>query len=358
MMERNVRIGFVGVGSMGQCAHLRNYVTVPGCQVVAIAELREKTARRVAKRYGIPKVYRTHEEMLTDERLDGVVASQPFTRHGVILPELLRTGLPTFSEKPLAASVEAGERIVRAAREGRTWHMVGYHKRSDPATAWARAEVERLKASGEVGRLTYVRITMPAGDWIAGGFTDLIREDDPKPQLKYDPPPTDTDEATHRDYVSFVNYYIHQVNLMRHLLGEPYSVTFADPKGVVLAGQSQSGVPCVLEMSPYRTTVDWQESALIAFERGYVRLDLPAPLASNRPGKAEVLRDPGNGAAPETVRPHLPWVHAMRQQAMNFVRAIRGEAPPPCDSEEALEDLKVAREYMRLLKSSQGEGHG
>ncbi len=25
------RIGFVGVGGMGQCAHLKNYVTVPDC---------------------------------------------------------------------------------------------------------------------------------------------------------------------------------------------------------------------------------------------------------------------------------------------------------------------------------------
>lgn len=352
MSERNVRIGFVGVGSMGQCAHLRNYVTVPGCEVVAIAELREKTARRVAERYGIPRVYRTHEEMLANERLDGIVAPQPFTRHGVLLPELLRTGLPVFSEKPLAASIEVGERIVRAAREGGTWHMVGYHKRCDPATIWARAEIERLKASGEIGRLTYVRITMPAGDWIAGGFTDLIRGDDPPPKLDFDPPAPDMDEGTFKEYVGFVNYYIHQVNLMRHLLGEPYSVTYVDPKGVVLAGQGRSGVPCILEMSPYRTTVDWQESALVAFERGYVKLELPAPLATHRPGSVEVLRDPGSGAVPEVVRPQLPWTHAMRQQAMNFVRAIRGEAPPPCDSEEALEDLKVAREYMRMLKSS------
>lgn len=53
MVKRNVRIGFVGVGSMGQCAHLRNYVTVPGCEVVAVAEMREKTGWRVAERYGI-----------------------------------------------------------------------------------------------------------------------------------------------------------------------------------------------------------------------------------------------------------------------------------------------------------------
>jgi hypothetical protein len=40
----------------------------------------------------------------------------------------------------------------------------------------------------------------------------------------------------------------------------------------------------------------------------------------------------------------------MRQQAMNFVSAIRGEIRPPCEAAEALEDLKVARDYIRLAK--------
>jgi hypothetical protein len=39
----------------------------------------------------------------------------------------------------------------------------------------------------------------------------------------------------------------------------------------------------------------------------------------------------------------------MRQQAANFVAALRGEIQPLCEAEEALEDLKVAREYIRLL---------
>ena len=350
MTDRKVRIGFVGVGGMGQCAHLRNYVSVPGCEVVAVAELRERTGRRVAERYGVPRWYPDHREMLAGERLDGVVAPQPFTRHGVLLPEILRSGVPVFSEKPLAASVEVGEQIVQAAREGGTWHMVGYHKRSDPATVWVKQEIERLKATGALGRLNYIRITMPAGDWIAGGFTDLIAEDEPGPELQYDPPPRDMDEPTYRQYVQFVNFYIHQVNLMRHLLGEPYAVTHADPAGVLLVGRSASGVPCAIEMSPYRTTLAWDETALVAFEHGYLRLELPAPLAAHRPGGAEVLRDPVGAVTPETVRPQLPWVGAMRQQAINFVRAIKGEGRPPCDGEEALEDLKVARQYLRLLR--------
>jgi predicted dehydrogenase len=333
---------------MGQCAHLKNYATVPDCEVVALAELREELGRKVAARYGIAKVYRHHEELLANEKLDGLVASQPFTRHGTLVPELLRAGVPVFTEKPLAGTIPMGEKIVNAVGRSGTWMMIGYHKRSDPATMYAKAEIERLKTSGELGRLRYVRILMPAGDWVANGFTDLIRVEGPLPEMPWDPPDPDMDKQTYDHYITFVNYFIHQVNLMRHLLGEAYSVTYADPSGVLLAGSSQSGVACAIEMSPFVTSIDWQESALVCFERGWIKLELPAPLASNRPGRVTLFKDPGKGAAPTTVEPQLPWIHAMRQQALNFVAAVKGERPPTCAADEALEDLKVARQYLRF----------
>ncbi len=346
----NVKIGFVGVGGMGQCAHLRNYVTLPGCEVVAIAEVRENLGKKVAARYGVPKVYNDHTAMLAAEKLDGIVASQPFNRHATLIPELYKAGVPVFTEKPLAAAVENGEKMLAALKKSGTWHMVGYHKRSDPATMYAKAEIDRLKASGELGPMRYVRILMPAGDWVASGFTDLITSDDPMPPLEWDPPASDMDEQTFREYDAFVNYYIHQVNLMGHLLGEPYKVTFADPSGVVLVTQSDSGIAGTIEMTPYQTTIDWQEQAFVCFQKGYIKIDLPAPVASNRPGRVEIMRDPGDGKTPETIVPMLPWVHAMRQQAINFVSAIRGEIKPLCDAQEALQDLVVARDYIRLLK--------
>jgi predicted dehydrogenase len=337
MADKKSRIGFVGVGGMGQCAHLKNYASLEGCEVVALAELRTSLGQAVAARYGIPHVYPSHTEMLAHEKLDGIVASQPFTRHGVIVPELLQAGIPIFTEKPLAGSIQVAEKIVAAVKASGTWLMVGYHKRSDPATMLAKGEIDRLKGSGELGKMKYIRITMPAGDWVANGFVDLIRDDAPYPALGWDPPAPDMNEATFKKYIEFVNYYIHQVNLMRHLLGEPYHLSYADPSGVI-------------EMSPYVTSLDWQESALVCFEHGTVRLDLPAPLASNRPGRVELFCDPGQGiAAPQTIVPQLPWVHAMRQQAINFVSAIQGQTLPPCQAEEALQDLLLARDYIRLL---------
>jgi predicted dehydrogenase len=349
MMDKKVRIGFVGVGSMGQCAHLKNYVTLPDCDVAAIAELRPELARRVASKYGVPKVYSTADEMLAAEKLDAIVSAQQFSRHGQVVLPLYKYGIPVLTEKPLAASVEVGQRMVQAVQAGGSWHMVGYHKRSDPASMCAKLYIEQFKQSGELGKFRYVRILMPAGDWVANGFSDLVRTDEPYPVGESDPASSDMDARTYSDYVSFVNYYIHQVNLMRYLLGEPYRMTYAEPTQAVLAVQSQSGVAGIIEMSPYQTTLGWQESALVAFEHGYVKIELPAPLASNVPGRVEVYRDIGNGTTPETVVPVLPPVHAMRQQAMNFVRAVKGEAKPPCEAAEALEDLRVARDYFRLL---------
>lgn len=343
LRTRKVRIGFIGVGSMGQCAHLKNYVVLSDCEVVALAEPRPKLREAVARRYGVPRTYATGEEMVERESLDALVAAQPFHRHATVILPLYRYGLPIFTEKPLAATVEIGERMLEALRTGGSWHMVGYHKRSDPATVWAKTEIERLRQTGELGPLKYVRITTPPGDWTAGGFDDLIRTDEPYPAG-----PADLVPDWKHPHFAFVNYYIHQVNLLRFLLAEPYRVTFVDRAGVLLVAESVSGITGVIEMAPYQTTTDWQESALVTFAKGYVRVQLPAPLACHQPGRVEVFRDPGNGATPQTAVPHLPPIHAMRQQAIHFVRAVRGEMRPPCEAAEALEDLRIAQDYLQM----------
>lgn len=352
MSTKKLKIGFVGVGGMGQCAHLRNYASPSlssECEVVALAEVRPNLAREVAARYGVPRVYESHEQLLANEQLDAIVASQPFTRHGVLVPELAKAGIPIFTEKPIASSILTGEKIVRALEESKTWLMLGYHKRSDPATEYAKSTIEEWKQTGEFGKMKYIRLAMPPGDWIAGGFNDFINSNDPAGSLEFDPAPADMDAATAGEYEAFVNYYIHQVNLLRHLLGESYTVSYADPSKVLFIAHSASGIPCTIEMAAYNTTIDWQETALVAFEKGYVKLELPAPVVLNRAGQVEILKDPGNGAVPVTFRPTMPWVHAMRNQALNFLKAVRGEAPAPCLAAEGLEDIRIAREYLRQL---------
>ena len=154
-----VRIGFVGAGFMGQLAHIRSYALLhEECELVAFAEPRQRTAQLVAARYGIGRVYRDHRELLESEQLDGIVAAQSFTHHAALLPELYPHVRHLFTEKPLALSAETGDRLAALAREEGCVHMLGYQRRSDPATVEAKRSVDAWKASGELGRLRYLRI--------------------------------------------------------------------------------------------------------------------------------------------------------------------------------------------------------
>jgi len=336
-----IRLGFIGVGGMGQAAHLQNYLLVPDCQVVAIAEIRPKLAQAVAQRYGIPKIYNGHQELLKNEQVDALVAIQAFGIHAELVPELLEKRVPVITEKPLADTLEGGQAIVNAVKKTGTPLYLAYHKRSDPATACALNQMKAWQASGEVGKLRYIRAAMPPGDWVANGFSMNVGTDE-----KYD-----AKWGMSTPYGGFVNYYIHQVNLIRLLLGEDYTVTYADPGKVLLAGRSDSGVTVALEMQAYRTTIDWHEEVLIAFEKGFIKLELPAPLAKNRPGKVTVFRDVGGeGQTPTTTIPTLPWVHAMWQQARNFIDAVRGKPTVLATAETGLKDLQLAKAYVELLQ--------
>ena len=343
-----VRIGFVGVGGMGQMAHLRNYAILGDCEVVAIAELRGETAKLVARRYGVDKVYKDHKEMLASEQLDGIVASQPFTRHAVLLPELYEGAKYVFTEKPLAVGPAAGDALAAAAAKAGCTHMVGYHKRSDPATMYVKGLIDKWKASGEKGNMSYVRVVMPPGDWVACGFVGLLSAGDSAPEgLEHEPRPEDMDKGTYGAYVGFVNYYIHQVNLMRHLFGEDYKVTFADKGGHLLVCESDSGVTGVIEMATYSTGTEWEETAQVCFDKAYINLALPAPLAYNRAGTVDVYEQP-EGEPSRHAQPTMPWIHAMMQQAANFIKVCKGEMAPPCDAATAAKDLHVARDYIRM----------
>lgn len=347
---KKARIGFVGVGQMGQCAHLRNFAAIEDCEVVAISEIVPGLGEKVAARYGVPRIYSDPSEMISSEQLDGIVAIQPFTRHGILLPDLLKIGKPLLIEKPLAGGIEAGEKLLRAVEENNTWLMVGYHKRSDPAVLWAMEKIEELKATGELGPMRYVRITIPPGDWTANGASDMIRVASDPLKLDSDPRPAEMDDETWQAHTTFVNFYIHQVNLLRHLFGELYKVTFADRSGRLLVAESGSGITGAIEMSPYTSTRAWDERALVGFEKGYLKIFLPAPLARNRPGQVVFYSDPSRGRAPVKEEPTLPWIDAMRSQAQNFVDAVLGRARPRCEAPEALEDLRVARDYIRLMR--------
>ena len=344
---RKIKIGFLGLGYMGQLAHLLHYVQLPDyCEIIALCDTRIKQAEKLASRYDIPHVYADYREFLANDEIEAVVCIQQFENHVNLVPEVLKAGKHLMTEKPLCVFPHNGEKLAQAAKDSGMMHMVGYHKRSDPATEHAKAIVDEWKNSGEMGKMTYIRVSMPPGDY---------RKDPDEPYFSGEPPehvppepmPTDMSGEQRDRVIWFVNYYIHQVNMIRHLLGEDYQLTFADKH--LFTGISESGVNCLLEIEPFTTSVDWQEHALVCFEKGWIRIDLTAPLANQLASTVTVYKDGGLTNSTFSY-PVIPSICAMRNQAKNFLLAVAGEKAPPCISEEAVKDLRIAEDYIKMTE--------
>lgn len=76
---------------------------------------------------------------------------------------------------------------------------------------------------------------------------------------------------------------------MRSLYDGPYEIVFTDTPARCLSQRArEKEVSGTLEMTPYRTFVDWQESMRVGFDHGYARVDLPAPFDAQTGGTVEV----------------------------------------------------------------------
>jgi predicted dehydrogenase len=356
-MAGKLRIGFIGAGFMGQLAHIRSYASLRDqCELVALAEPRRRTAELVAERYGIERVYGDHLELLDSEHIDGLVAVQRFTHHAALLPELYPRVPCVFTEKPLALGAAQGDHLVTLATEAKCVHMVGYHRRSDPATREAKRLVDGWRATGEMGTVRYLRLCYTDGDWVANSQALLIDEGEEPPEFPGEEPPPEfgDDEDASWALREGVDKLGHPLNLLRHFLGERYRVAFVHASGRLLVFEAESGTPLTIEVSPYRRTLGFDEELLVAFDRGFIRLR-PAPsLARNRAGTLEMCRDPGFDSLPERIFPELPWVDPQQAQAADFLRVCRGEADPPTDAREAAMDLHLIADIVRARLDQPG----
>src|SRR5438552_2543469 len=112
--QEPVRFGYIGCGYVAQNIHIPNFSALKDCKFLALAEPRKELGSVVAKRYGIPKLYKNHEEMAADPEIEAVGVSAPYSLQGKIAEDLVRAGKHVFMEKPMAVNTARGESIVKA----------------------------------------------------------------------------------------------------------------------------------------------------------------------------------------------------------------------------------------------------
>lgn len=375
-MDRPIRLGYVGCGFMAQRVHIPNFASLPGCELAALAEVRPRLGQQVARRYGIPRLYRDHLELAADPEIDAVAVSAPFAVQGEIARDCLAAGKHVFMEKPMAVSLVQADRILAAARAGGARLMVAYMKRYDAGNELVHDLVAAWRRSGELGRLLYVRAHGFCGDWTAGIDVPVITTDEP-------PPPAATagehlpdwlPPQLRRSYVSFLQQYTHNVNLLRYFLdaGDDVEVRHVDLDadgytGVVVL--SMGGVRCVLETGQLRY-YRWDEHTQLYFQRGWVHTWAPPLLLRNAVAEVEIYRCdergapgmPGERGVQHTITRPLPeprWSWAYKREAAHFIECLRSGEPFRSSGEDTRTDVRVFEEiYRRWSKSLSPAGQG
>jgi predicted dehydrogenase len=113
-----IRIGVVGYGYWGPNI-VRNFSEVPGCQIVAVSDMRPERLAAVRARYPAIRAFADANELIADRRVDAVVIVTPVSTHFDLAMQALRSGKHVMVEKPLASTAEQAARLVEEAESRR-----------------------------------------------------------------------------------------------------------------------------------------------------------------------------------------------------------------------------------------------
>ena len=161
--EKPIRLAIIGTGHRGW-AHLAILKSLPGFQVVALADPTPENLDRGASLAPGAKTYSDYRKMLNErDDIDAVVVITPSFLHAEVTIAALNRGLPVLCEKPMATRVEDANRMIEASRKAGKLLYIGFQKRLLPTTA----KMRELIAAGEIGTVQFVSGNLFRGDWNA-----------------------------------------------------------------------------------------------------------------------------------------------------------------------------------------------
>lgn len=328
-----LRVAVIGVGSMGK-NHARVYAELPDAQLVAVADPAQAAADQVARRWGA-RAYLDYREMLERERLDAVSVAVPITLHEEVATAALRAGVNVLVEKPIAATLEAGRRLIDCARAQRRQLMVGHIVRFNPAMQ----ELKKRLAQGMLGRIFQINCRR------IGPFPDRIQE-----------------------VGVVVDLAPHDIDIMRFLTGMDPVRAYAETEqrlhtahedlllGLLRFPDSVSGSLEINWLTPTKV-----REVCVLGEQGMFKVDdltqdlyfyENAQASGNIWSALRVLRGVGEGSMTKFA---FPRFEPLKAELQAFLQSVQAGTPPPVSGEDSLMALRVAMALIASSKSHQVE---
>lgn len=296
-----IRVAVIGVGSIAKSVHLP-ILLESECRIESVMSKTGVTAREVARRFNIPHVLTSVDEV----DADCAFVLTPKDTHAEITLPLLHRGIPVFLEKPMATTLPDAERLVSAAERSGTLLMIGFDRRYMPV-------YEALKAA-----------------W-SDRPPDVIVAEKNRPGTEY--------RAT-------LENAIHMVDLLRWVCGEAVDVSaasqFEDPYRETSC-VAQIRFPRTLAvLVANRSCGQWMER--IASYGGGKSVFVEAP-------ERMTVTD-GREAHETSLTPlAMGWASVLdrlgfRQEVAEFFRAVRDGGPVRTSARDALETHRLMHRIL------------
>jgi predicted dehydrogenase len=163
-----IRTAVVGAGKMG-AIHAKVYSQLPDTELVGVVDTDANRAGQLAEKYGCD-AYTNCADLLG--KVDAVTVATPTVTHLQLAKLFLKQRIPVLIEKPLAASVREGRKIVSLARRFDTVVAVGHSERCNPVVqAMKRLSIEPKFI--EAPRVS----PYPFRSYVMGGGLDIMIHD-------------------------------------------------------------------------------------------------------------------------------------------------------------------------------------
>lgn len=319
------RAAVIGVGAMGH-NHARVYNEMPDVELVAVVDLDLGLAEEAARLYGA-RAYTDYRAMLREIQSAVVSVAVPTQAHCQVTLDALEAGCHVLVEKPIAAMLDEGRRMIRRATELGQVLAVGHIERYNPAVI----ELKRRLDNGELGHIFQIHAQR------LGPFPERVR-----------------------DVGVVVDLATHDLDIMRYLTGKEVRRLYAEAEQQIHTAHEdlfsglmrfQGGVLGVLNIN-WLTPTKIREITVTG-QRGMFLANLLTQdlyfYENEEAGGLDwnhlsLLRGVGEG---QMVRLRLHRREPLRAELEAFVAAARGEPAAIVSGEDALVVLELAQALVQ-----------
>ena len=152
---KQLNIGIVGAGRIGNVHAKSITYFIPQARVVKVTDVVEESAKRLAETYGIPSYSTNYMDIIDDPTIDAVLVCSPTPTHADITIAAMKAGKHVFCEKPVDLTIEKIQKTAQVAKETGVKLQIGFNRRFDHN----HGRVQQLAKSGKLGNIEIVKIT-------------------------------------------------------------------------------------------------------------------------------------------------------------------------------------------------------